>query len=56
MVAQLKSKPKPTQGSDEARQFLEALAPGENEKAPSKKYFTAASFDFWLGLMNPARM
>src|SRR6476469_1560234 len=27
-----------------------------SENAPSRKYLTAASFDRWLGLMNPARM
>src|SRR5262245_35516925 len=27
-----------------------------SENAPSRKYFTAASFDRWLGLMKPARM
>ena len=27
-----------------------------SEKAPSRKYFTAASFDRWFGLMKPARM
>ena len=27
-----------------------------SEKAPSRKYFTAASFDRWFGLMKPARI
>ncbi len=27
-----------------------------SENAPSRKYFTAASFERWLGLMKPARM
>ena len=26
------------------------------EKAPSRKYLTAASFDRWFGLMKPVRM
>jgi hypothetical protein len=27
-----------------------------SENAPRRKYFTAASFDRWFGLMKPARM